>query len=114
MMNKKMLLSRFLAAMACLGLLVSMAMFVGLPQAEAATYTGRVSFVQDGDTIFLQAPLNAPSPVGDTTTVRLVGIGAPETFTVEGHPPGNQIDPHGNASRDFLRGLLPGGRQFPW
>lgn len=52
--------------------------------------------------------VNAPSPVGDTVTVRLVGIDAPETFTVEGHPPGNQLV-HGEASRNFLRSLLPGG-----
>ncbi|MEN4007351.1 MAG: thermonuclease family protein [Methanobacterium sp.] len=75
---------------------------------SATAYTGVVSFVQDGDTIILRQPLNAPSPVGDTVTVRLVGIDAPETFTVEGHPPGNQIV-HGEASRDFLQRLLPSG-----
>jgi endonuclease YncB( thermonuclease family) len=95
-----------------IALLGSAAVFAGLPQVEATTvgrtYTGVVSFVQDGDTISLRQPLNAPSPVGDTVTVRLVGIDAPETFTVEGHPPGNQIV-HGEASRDFLRSLLPSG-----
>lgn len=110
--------SRFLkltAAMVCIGLLASVAPLAGFPQAEATTagrtFTGRVSFVQDGDTIQLQQPLNAPSPVGDTVIVRLVGIDAPETFTVAGHPPGNQIV-HGEASRDFLRNLLPRGTEI--
>jgi endonuclease YncB( thermonuclease family) len=98
--------------MVCIGLLVSVATFAGLPQAEATrTYVGHVSFVQDGDTIYLRQPLNAPSPVGDTVIVRLVGIDAPETFTVEDHPPGNQIV-HGEASRDFLRELLPSGTEI--
>lgn len=71
--------------------------------ATGGTFTARVQSVQDGDTIHLQ------EPVLGTTEVRLVGIDAPETFTVEGHAPGNQIVPHGNASRDFLRSLLPHG-----
>jgi endonuclease YncB( thermonuclease family) len=108
-MKRKTLLSRFLAAMVCIGLLGSVAVFDGLPPAEATTgntFTGRVESVQDGDTIHLQQPILG------TTEVRLVGIDAPETFTVEGHAPGNQIDPHGNASRDFLRSLLPHGTEI--
>lgn len=112
-MKTKRLFSRFSAAMACVGLLVYTAVFAGLPQTEASTvggtYTGVVSSVQDGDTIHLQQPLNAPAPVGGLTQIRQVGIDAPETFTVDGHPPGNQIVPHGEASRDFLRSLLPSG-----
>jgi endonuclease YncB( thermonuclease family) len=70
--------------------------------ATGGTFTARVQSVQDGDTIHLQ------EPVLGTTEVRLVGIDAPETFTVEDHAPGNQIV-HGEASRDFLRSLLPHG-----
>lgn len=95
--------------MVCIGLLVSVAAFARFRQAEATTgntFTGRVQSVQDGDTIHLQ------QPILNTTEVRLVGIDAPETFTVEGHAPGNQIDPHGNASRDFLRRLLPHGTEI--
>lgn len=79
--------------------------------AQGAAWTGRVAFVQDGDTVWLQQPLAAPSPVGDTVIVRLVGIDAPETFTVENHPPGNQIV-HGEASRSFLQELLPRGTEI--
>jgi|GEM_PF-1216666 len=111
-MTKKMLPQRFLSAILCIGLLITVAVFAGLPQADATTvggtYTGVVSSVQDGDTVHLREPLNAPAPVGGRTQIRLVGIDAPETFAVAGHPPGNQII-HGESSRSFLQSLLPAG-----
>ncbi|MBS4054576.1 MAG: thermonuclease family protein [Thermaerobacter sp.] len=108
-MTKKTVFLKVLATMVCIGLLVSVAAFAGLPQAEATignTFTASVQSVQDGDTIHLQQPILG------TTEVRLVGIDAPETFTVENHAPGNQVVPHGNASRDFLRSLLPHGTEI--
>jgi len=106
-MTRKTLFSKVLATTVCIGLLVSVAVLAGLPPAQASssgTFTARVSSVQDGDTIHLQ------QPILNTTEVRLVGIDAPETFTVEGHAPGNQIV-HSEASRDFLRNLLPHGTE---
>jgi endonuclease YncB( thermonuclease family) len=107
-MTRKTLFSKLLATTACIGLLASMGALAGFPQAEATTgntFTGRVQSVQDGDTIHLQ------QPILNTTEIRLVGIDAPETFTVDGHAPGNQIV-HGEASRDFLRNLLPHGTEI--
>ncbi|PTX64388.1 endonuclease YncB(thermonuclease family) [Melghirimyces profundicolus] len=69
---------------------------------QAATYTSTVEYVKDGDTILLTKPVNG------TREVRLVGIDAPETFTVDGKDPGNQVE-HGEDATAYLEQLLPKG-----
>lgn len=89
----------FLVFVMTLGTFCSFITFV--PTAEAATYTSHVEYVKDGDTIVLT------KPVKGTREVRLLGIDAPETFSVDGKDPGNQIDPHGLAAEEYLKQLLP-------
>lgn len=84
------------------------ATLLGLPGlASAATFTGRVASVSDGDTITLER--NLPAPL-NTREVRLLSIDAPETFFVDGVAAGDQVV-HGRVSRDALRSLLPRGTQ---
>ncbi|WP_373228729.1 thermonuclease family protein [Cohnella sp.] len=104
MLNKfktSVILSLVLAIMLSIG--------VVFPAAEvnaASTYSGTVDYVKDGDTIYLR------QPVAGTRQIRFLGIDTPETFTVDGKDPGNQVDPYGNAAKAYLKNLLPSGTKI--